>query len=99
MPASPVKISKDINVSFIIRDSSRRIVDEIYRHDSSNDSNYLMSLNVAVCLSSIGEGLMRCHQARDAMLRLEEDGVFDESLSKTLSGNFHKNQDVTFSML
>merc|ERR1719401_1743291 len=60
--------------------------DEVYRIDTGSDakrrsseqvnstssSNSNLSLNMAICLSFIGEGLLRCRLPRDAMLRLEE---------------------------
>lgn len=73
-PQSPTKGggAKDFNISGIIRDAARRIVDEIYHVDSNNSGSIALSLTIAFCLSAVGEGLVRCRQARDAMLRLEE---------------------------
>lgn len=76
---------KDTNIHNILRDGSRRMIDEVYRVDTGSDkrrssqqinnsssSNSNLSLNLAICLSLIGEGLLRCRLPRDAMLRLEE---------------------------
>jgi len=43
------------------------------------------SLNMAICLSTVGEGLLKSKQPRDAMLRLEEAvGIY-----RGLLGNYH----------
>eukprot|EP00978_Attheya_sp_CCMP212_P024782 scaffold78493_cov50-Attheya_sp.AAC.4 len=60
-----------IDMPMVLRDGSRRVIDAVYSvvdiSSSSSDS-----LNMAICLSTVGEGLLKCRQARDAMLRLEE---------------------------
>jgi len=60
-----------IDINNVLREGSRGIIDEVYRvvdlSSSSEDS-----LNMAICLSSVGEGLLKSRQPRDAMLRLEE---------------------------
>lgn len=63
------KDSIDINV--IQREGSRLVIDEVYRVVDMS-SNSADSLSMAICLSTIGEGLLKARQARDAMLRLEE---------------------------
>lgn len=61
----------DVDIGAVQRDASRRIIDEVYRVvDLSRNS--VDSLNMAMCLSTIGEGLIRSRQPREAMLRLEE---------------------------
>lgn len=87
-PSSPSKaLNKEFHISSVIRDSARRIVDEIYRTSDKSNSTFSTALTLtnAICLSAIGEGLVRCRQPRDAMLRLEEAvGVY-----RGLLGPYH----------
>ena len=70
--SAPLFVEKeDVDIGAVQRDASRRIVDEVYRVvDLSNNS--ADSLNMAICLSTVGEGLIKSRQPREAMLRLEE---------------------------
>ena len=61
----------DVDIGAVQRDASRRLIDEVYRVvDLSKNS--ADSLNMAICLSTVGEGLIKSRQPREAMLRLEE---------------------------
>ena len=60
-----------VDTSMILRDGSRTIVDEV-RRVVSNAKGSADSLGMAICLSTVGEGLMKGKQPRDATLRLEE---------------------------
>jgi tetratricopeptide (TPR) repeat protein len=99
-----------MDISMIMRDSTRRMIDEVYAVDNndgqtSDDDNDNInsngngnaranavqaassnaSLNMAICLSTLGEGLLKCRQPRDAMLRLEEAvGMY-----RSLLGPYH----------
>mmetsp|Transcript_29395 Transcript_29395/g.85500 ORF Transcript_29395/g.85500 Transcript_29395/m.85500 type:complete len:1799 (-) Transcript_29395:77-5473(-) len=70
--SAPLFVEKnDVDIGAVQRDASRRIIDEVYRVvDLSNNSGD--SLNMAICLSTVGEGLIKSRQPREAMLRLEE---------------------------
>ena len=70
--SAPLFVEKnDVDIGAVQRDASRRIIDEVYRVvDRSNNSGD--SLNMAICLSTVGEGLIKSRQPREAMLRLEE---------------------------
>eukprot|EP00559_Dactyliosolen_fragilissimus_P002762 CAMPEP_0184856530 /NCGR_PEP_ID=MMETSP0580-20130426/1728_1 /TAXON_ID=1118495 /ORGANISM="Dactyliosolen fragilissimus" /LENGTH=511 /DNA_ID=CAMNT_0027351619 /DNA_START=793 /DNA_END=2328 /DNA_ORIENTATION=- len=58
-------------INDVHREASRLVLDEIYRmvDISTNSTN---SLNLAICLSTVGEGLLKARLARDAKIRLEE---------------------------
>jgi tetratricopeptide (TPR) repeat protein len=74
-------ISFDIDA--VACDGSRLLIDEIYRVTNSMGSSD--SLGMATCLAAVGEGLLKCRQPRDAMLRLEEA----VSLYRGILGPFH----------
>ncbi|KAL3917581.1 MAG: hypothetical protein SGILL_004646 [Bacillariaceae sp.] len=75
-----------VDVNTIVRDGSRIIIDEVYRVANKHDGNP-DSLGMAMCLASVGEGLLKARQPRDAMLRLEEAiGIY-----KSLLGPFNTN--------
>ena len=83
--SAPLFVEKeDVDIGAVQRDASRRIVDEVYRVvDLSNNSSD--SLNLAICLSTVGEGLIKSRQPREAMLRLEEAvGIY-----RGILGPFH----------
>jgi len=85
MTAPATSHHKDFNVSGTLKDAVRRLADEIYRIDSSSSGSIHLTLTMAFCLSAIGEGLVRCRQAKDAMLRLEEAaGVY-----RNILGPYH----------
>ena len=74
----------NIDINAVQRDGSRRIIDEVYRLVDLT-SNSADSLNMAICLSTVGEGLLKSRQPREAMLRLEEAvGVY-----RSLLGPYH----------
>jgi len=81
------------DISSILCDGSRRMIDEVYRADTGNvSSSSSLSFSMAICLSIIGEGLLKCRQPREAMLRLEEAvGIY-----RGLLGRF--NTDVARSL-
>eukprot|EP00591_Stephanopyxis_turris_P007663 CAMPEP_0195515802 /NCGR_PEP_ID=MMETSP0794_2-20130614/6743_1 /TAXON_ID=515487 /ORGANISM="Stephanopyxis turris, Strain CCMP 815" /LENGTH=872 /DNA_ID=CAMNT_0040644285 /DNA_START=123 /DNA_END=2741 /DNA_ORIENTATION=+ len=73
LECSLVEENVQVDIGTILRDGSRKIIDEVYRVDSEKESlTSCLSLNMAICLSTVGEGLLKCRQVRDAMLRLEE---------------------------
>jgi tetratricopeptide (TPR) repeat protein len=55
----------------VLRDGARLIIDEAYNVVNRSSAS-LDSLNMAICLAAVGEGLLKGRQPRDAMLRLEE---------------------------
>ena len=59
------------DVHTIYRESTKRILDEVYRVDDIESSSE-NSLNIAICLSIIGSGLMKARLWKDAMHRFEE---------------------------
>jgi len=71
----------DINIVDAIQEGSACIIDEVIRqsHDSPK------SVNVAICLSTMGEGLIKARQPRDASQRLDEAA----SLYRELLGQGH----------
>jgi hypothetical protein len=72
------------DVNSVVRDGSRIIIDEVYRVAHRPDGS-IDSLGMAMCLASVGEGLLKSRQPRDAMLRLEEAvGIY-----RNLLGPFH----------
>lgn len=68
-----------VDTSMSLRDGCRSIVDEVHRV-VSNAKGSSESLNMAICLSTVGEALMKGKQPRDAMLRLEEAVIIYRSL-------------------
>ena len=78
--------TSQMDVGLVMKDSTQRIIKEVYAVDAdqmSSSSN--ASLNMAICLSTLGEGLLKCRQARDAMIRLEEAvGMY-----RSLLGPYH----------
>lgn len=73
----------NFDIDAVACDGSRMIIDEIYRVTNSMGSSD--SLGMATCLAAVGEGLLKCRQPRDAMLRLEEA----VSLYRGILGPFH----------
>jgi len=63
--------SGDLDFVTIQRKASILMIDEVYRVVNTG-KNPTETLNMAICLSIIGEGLLKCRQSREAMLRLEE---------------------------
>lgn len=62
-----------LDVGSVLRDACKHMLDEVYKVDSRKFTSVSSaSLNMAICLSTLGEGLLKCRQPRDAMLRLEE---------------------------
>eukprot|EP00549_Striatella_unipunctata_P018752 CAMPEP_0118705416 /NCGR_PEP_ID=MMETSP0800-20121206/19855_1 /TAXON_ID=210618 ORGANISM="Striatella unipunctata, Strain CCMP2910" /NCGR_SAMPLE_ID=MMETSP0800 /ASSEMBLY_ACC=CAM_ASM_000638 /LENGTH=681 /DNA_ID=CAMNT_0006607567 /DNA_START=192 /DNA_END=2238 /DNA_ORIENTATION=- len=71
-----------IDTTAVMRDGSRRVIDEVYRVINKTSAS---SLNLAICLSSVGDALLKSRHSRDAMLRLEEAvGIF-----RGLLGPYH----------
>jgi tetratricopeptide (TPR) repeat protein len=68
-----------VDTSLVLRDGCRTIVDEVHRV-VSNAKGSAESLSMAICLSTVGEALMKGKQPRDAMLRLEEAVIIYRSL-------------------
>lgn len=68
-----------VDTSMVLRDGCRAIVEEV-RRVVSNAKGTADSLGMAICLSTVGEGLMKGKQARDATLRLEEAVVIYRNL-------------------
>lgn len=71
----------DLNIVDVIQKASTCIIDEVIRQ--SLDSR--KSVNTAICLSTMGEGLIKARQPRDASHRLEEAA----SLYRDLLGQVH----------
>lgn len=80
--ASPPSISRNnsedthtensaVDTSLALREGCRTIVDEVHRMVSTSKGS-AESLSMAICLSTVGEALLKGKQPRDAMLRLEE---------------------------
>jgi tetratricopeptide (TPR) repeat protein len=63
--------SIDFDPNAVLRDGARLIIDEAYAVVNRSSAS-LDSLNMAICLAAVGEGLLKGRQPRDAMLRLEE---------------------------
>lgn len=63
--------SVDFDANAVLRDGARLIIDEAYGVVNRSSAS-LDSLNMAICLAAVGEGLLKGRQPRDAMLRLEE---------------------------
>jgi len=63
--------SIDFDANAVLRDGARLIIDEAYGVVNRSSAS-LDSLNMAICLAAVGEGLLKGRQPRDAMLRLEE---------------------------
>jgi tetratricopeptide (TPR) repeat protein len=84
-PASPGRLntSPSLDIDTTVCDASRIVIDEVYKVTNSMGSSD--SLGMATCLVTVGETLLKCKQARDAMLRLEE-GV---SIFRGLLGPYH----------
>ena len=74
----------DFNIVDTIQEGSACIITEIINYSQISPKN----LNVAICLSTIGEGLIKTRQPRDASQRLDEAA----SLYRELLGQ--KNIDV-----
>jgi hypothetical protein len=74
-----VEEPETVDTSMILRDGCRSIVDEVHRVVSLTKGS-ADSLNMAICLSTVGEALMKGKQPRDAMLRLEEAVIIYRSL-------------------
>ena len=62
---------ENVDTATILRDGSRAIVNEVHQVVSIARGS-TQSLGMAICLSTVGEGLLKGKQPRDAMLRLEE---------------------------
>jgi len=62
---------ENVDTSTVLREGSRAIVNEVH-HVVSMARGSTESLGMAICLSTVGEGLLKGKQPRDAMLRLEE---------------------------
>jgi tetratricopeptide (TPR) repeat protein len=73
-----------VDTSLVLRDGCRTIVDEVHRV-VSNAKGSSESLSMAICLSTVGEGLMKGKQPRDALLRLEEAVI----IYRSLLGEYH----------
>jgi len=73
-----------VDSSEVLRDACRTIVEEVHRV-VSNARGSAESLSMAICLSTVGEALMKGKQLRDAMLRLEEAVI----IYRSLLGEFH----------
>jgi len=73
----------NFDIDAVACDGSRLLIDEIYKVTNSMGSSD--SLGMATCLAAVGEGLLKCRQPRDAMLRLEEA----VSLYRGILGPFH----------
>jgi len=79
-----VEDTSRLDVGSVLRDACKHMIDEVYKVDSMK-VNSSASLNMAIALSTLGEGLLKCRQPRDAMLRLEEAvGMY-----RSLLGPFH----------
>jgi len=63
--------SENVDTAQIIRDGARAVVDEVHAMITET-KNTTETLSMAICLASVGEGLLKGKQPRDAMLRLEE---------------------------
>jgi tetratricopeptide (TPR) repeat protein len=61
----------DIDANAVLRDGARLVIDEAYSIVNRSSAS-MDSLNMAICLAAVGEGLLKGRQPRDAMLRLEE---------------------------
>lgn len=70
---------ENVDTSLVLREGCRTIVDEVHRV-VSNAKASSESLSMAICLSTVGEALMKGKQPRDAMLRLEEAVIIYRSL-------------------
>lgn len=79
-----VEEPETVDTSMILREGCRSIVDEVHRVVSLAKGS-ADSLNMAICLSTVGEALMKGKQPRDAMLRLEEA----VSIYRSLLGENH----------
>lgn len=83
-PSTFSNVKFDVNGA--VRDGSRIIIDEVYRVANKSEGSS-DSLGMAMCLASVGDGLLKARQPRDAMLRLEEAvGIY-----RNLLGGFHTN--------
>mmetsp|Transcript_25343 Transcript_25343/g.52991 ORF Transcript_25343/g.52991 Transcript_25343/m.52991 type:complete len:1482 (+) Transcript_25343:1-4446(+) len=71
----------DLNIVDAIQEGSACIIDEVI-HQSQGSPK---SVNVAICLSTMGEGLIKARQPRDASQRLDEAS----SLYRELLGQGH----------
>jgi len=60
-----------IDASKMVREGSRRIVDAV-RSAENLSSKSGISIDLAVCLSTIGEGLLKSRQTKESIVRLEE---------------------------
>lgn len=58
----------DLNIVDAIQEGSACIINEVKRQSQDSPK----SVNVAICLSTMGEGLIKARQPRDASQRLEE---------------------------
>jgi tetratricopeptide (TPR) repeat protein len=66
-----IAVAENVDTSVIMREGARAIVNEVH-HVVSIARGSTESLGMAICLSTVGEGLLKGKQPRDAMLRLEE---------------------------
>ena len=75
--------SGDLNLNIVdaIQEGSACIIDEVIRQSQDSPK----SVNVAICLSTMGEGLIKARQPRDASQRLDEAA----SLYRELLGQGH----------
>lgn len=71
-PSAADNPNLQVDINAVQRDGSRRIIDEVYRMVDLASNNSGDSLSMAICLSTVGEGLLKSRQPREAMLRLEE---------------------------
>lgn len=75
-----------LDANAIVREGCRILVDEVYRVANKN-AGKPDSLGMAMCLSAVGEGLLKARQPRDAVARLDES----VALFKGLLGPFNTN--------
>eukprot|EP00547_Thalassionema_nitzschioides_P002737 CAMPEP_0194215604 /NCGR_PEP_ID=MMETSP0156-20130528/17535_1 /TAXON_ID=33649 /ORGANISM="Thalassionema nitzschioides, Strain L26-B" /LENGTH=1518 /DNA_ID=CAMNT_0038944165 /DNA_START=391 /DNA_END=4947 /DNA_ORIENTATION=+ len=80
----PFDEMESVDSNAVLRDACRTLVEEVHRV-VSNARGSADSLSMAICLSTVGEALMKGKQLRDAMLRLEEAVI----IYRTLLGEFH----------
>lgn len=71
----------DLNIVDAIQEGAACIIDEVIRQSQDSPK----SVNVAICLSTMGEGLIKARQPRDASQRLDEAA----SLYRELLGQGH----------
>mmetsp|Transcript_40424 Transcript_40424/g.79103 ORF Transcript_40424/g.79103 Transcript_40424/m.79103 type:complete len:1645 (-) Transcript_40424:50-4984(-) len=71
--------------SKLLVDGFNLMLDEVIQVESTVNSEDLFNINVGICLSFIGSGLLACQQSVDAMCKLEESvGIY-----RSLLGYYH----------